>query len=221
VSKKRRQKLSALSFDIADISPLSANQETAFKSEKNMILCGSAGSGKSFIACYLGIEALADRKQDNLVIIRSAVPTRDIGFLPGNDKEKARIYEEPYYAIFSEILQRGDAYEIIKNKGVLYFRTTSYLRGITLSNSVVVVDECQNMTMHELDSLVTRVGQNCRIIFCGDFKQADLTKNGLREFLSIIKRMPNEFDIIEFNTDDIVRSDFVKRYIIAKESINA
>lgn len=221
MSKKRRQKITALAFDIADISPLSANQEEAFNSSKNMILCGSAGSGKSFIACYLAIDSLASRKHDNIVLIRSAVPTRDIGFLPGNDKEKARIYEEPYYGIFSEILQRGDAYNIVKQKDVLHFRTTSYLRGITLRDSVVIVDECQNMTMHELDSLVTRVGRNCRIIFCGDFKQSDLSRNGLKEFLTIVKRMPEEFDIIEFNTNDIVRSNFVKKYIIAKEAVNA
>jgi phosphate starvation-inducible PhoH-like protein len=143
-----------------------------------------------------------------------------LGFLPGNEKEKASIYEEPYYDLFSEILCRGDAYEILKKKENVSFRTSSYTRGITFRDAVVIVDECQNMTLHELDSLITRIGDNCRIIFCGDFKQADLKKNGMHSFLEILKRMKDDFDIIEFTPDDIVRSEFVKRYIKTKEKLD-
>jgi phosphate starvation-inducible protein PhoH len=219
MSKKRHKK--AETFDLADIQPLTDNQKLAFNSNKNLIMSGSAGTGKSFLACYFACEGMVKRKQENIVLIRSAVPTRDLGFLPGNDKEKAAIYEEPYYDIFSEILQRGDAYEILKKKQALFFMTTSYMRGITLTDCTIFVDETQNMTFHELDSIITRVGENCRIIFCGDFKQADLKKNGMHQFISVIKEMEEDFDIIEFTSDDIVRSDFVKRYIKTKERLES
>lgn len=220
VSKKAKRKNNTSAyFDLASIEPLTYNQERAFDSSKNLVLCGSAGTGKSFISCYLAFDRLLKRKIDNVVIIRSAVPTRDMGFLPGNDKEKSRIYEEPYVDICSEILQRGDAYSILKEKRMLHFMTTSYMRGITLKDCDIIVDECQNMTLHELDSVVTRLGENCRIMFCGDFKQADLKNNGLRDFMKILKKMKTQFDVVEFTTNDIVRSDFVKEYLIQKESI--
>jgi phosphate starvation-inducible protein PhoH len=155
---------------------------------------------------------------EKLVLIRSAVPTRDIGFLPGNEKEKASVYEEPYKDICIELFQRGDAYQILKTKGLVHFMTTSFIRGVTLRNATIIIDECQNMSFHELDSIITRVGQECRIIFCGDFRQADLQKNGLRDFIRILKAMEC-FDIIDFEINDIVRSNFVKEYIIAKEQL--
>ena len=155
---------------------------------------------------------------NNLVIIRSAVPTRDIGFLPGSEKEKASVYEEPYKEIALELFQRGDAYEILKTKGLVHFMTTSFVRGITLKETVIIIDECQNMTFHELDSIITRVGTNCRVIFCGDFRQSDLKSNGLESFMEILKNM-GSFDFIDFEIKDIVRSEFVKDYIIAKTEL--
>lgn len=216
---KRTRLHKVVPFELANITPLTENQEYAFDSRKNLIMCGSAGSGKSFIACYLGIKAVLKGTYSSIALIRSAVPTRDIGFLPGTDKEKTRIYEEPYYGIFAELMQRGDAYDLLKLKDFIHFRTTSYLRGLTLRDCFVVVDECQNMSFHELDSLVTRLGENCRLVLCGDFKQSDLKNNGLKEFLEIVKSMPREFDTIEFTVEDIVRSDFVKEYIRAKERL--
>ena len=153
-----------------------------------------------------------------LIIIRSAVPTRDIGFLPGNEKEKASVYEEPYKDIAVELFQRGDAYEILKTKNLVHFMVTSYIRGITLKNAVIIIDECQNMSLHELDSIITRVGEDCRVIFCGDFRQADLQRNGLKDFIRILKAM-DQFDLVEFEIRDIVRSDFVKNYITAKTDL--
>jgi phosphate starvation-inducible protein PhoH len=152
------------------------------------------------------------------VLIRSAVPTRDIGFLPGNEKEKASVYEEPYKEVANELFNRGDAYQILKTKGLVHFMTTSYIRGITLKNSVILIDECQNMTFHELDSIITRVGKYCRVIFCGDFEQSDLKNNGLKDFLKILETM-GAFDMVNFEVGDIVRSDFVKEYLIAKKDI--
>jgi phosphate starvation-inducible PhoH-like protein len=155
---------------------------------------------------------------DKLVIIRSAVPTRDMGFLPGTEKEKASVYEEPYKDIANELFQRGDAYGIMKQKNLVEFMTTSFIRGITLRDAVIIIDECQNMSFHELDSIITRMGENCRVIFCGDFRQADLKQNGMKDFMQILKRM-ELFDFIDFQVEDIVRSDFVKSYIIAKNEL--
>ena len=116
----------------------------------------------------------------------------------------------------NDLFSRGDAYEILKRKGLVEFMTTSFIRGITLKDAVILIDECQNMSFHELDSIITRMGENCRVIFCGDFRQADLKGNGIKEFFKVIKSM-DEFTFIEFEIEDIVRSDFVKQYIIAKD----
>ena len=212
---RRKKTLARANLDLQEIEPLTKNQVIAFESTKNLMLHGVAGTGKTFISSYLAFDDMSKGEYEKLVIIRSAVPTRDIGFLPGNEKEKASVYEEPYKDICIELFQRGDAYEILKTKGLVHFMTTSFIRGVTLRNAVILIDECQNMSFHELDSIITRIGQGCRVIFCGDFRQADLQKNGLKDFVRVLKAM-NEFDFIDFEVRDIVRSEFVKQYITAK-----
>jgi len=212
---------------IKHIDPLTDNQRKtfeAFAKDKNLLLHGSAGTGKSFISLYLSLLEVMEGHGDlhKVVILRSVVPTRDMGFLPGSAKEKARVYEAPYSSICNELFGRGDAYEILKTKGIVDFQTTSFVRGTTFSDCIVVVDEMQNMTYQELDSVITRIGENCRVIFSGDFKQSDLIRdaerNGLLTFMKILKHM-NMFDAIEFTKEDIVRSKLVKSYIIAKEDL--
>ncbi|MEK9894834.1 MAG: PhoH family protein [Burkholderiaceae bacterium] len=215
---KRNRLIQAANLSLQEIEPLTKNQLKTFESERHLVLHGVAGTGKTFISCYLAFDDILKNDKEKLVIIRSAVPTRDIGFLPGNEKEKASVYEEPYKDICIELFQRGDAYEILKTKHLVHFMTTSFIRGITLRDAVVLIDECQNMNLHELDSIITRIGQNCRVIFCGDFRQSDLADNGLSPFMRILKAM-NEFDLIEFDTVDIVRSEFVKKYIIARTDL--
>lgn len=216
---KKSNALAGNQLVLQTIEPLTENQRLAFQSDKNLVLHGIAGTGKTFVACYLAYRALTEREFTNLVIIRSAVPTRDIGFLPGTDKEKSAVYEEPYKDVASTLFQRGDAYSILKQKFIVEFMTTSFIRGITIDNSVILVDECQNMTFHELDSIITRVGYNCKIIFCGDFRQDDFKgkreQSGMVEFMKILEATGN-FDMIDYQIEDIVRSDFVKDYIIAK-----
>ena len=210
------------------IEPITDAQNRAFQafsSDKNVLLHGVAGTGKTFISLFLALRDILDQYDDKTTIhlIRSVVPTRDMGFLPGNQKEKSKVYEAPYYSICSELFNRGDAYDILKQKGIIQFNTTSFIRGLPLNDSIVIVDECQNMTWHELDSVITRLGENTRIIFCGDFRQSDFRwddeKEGLHDFMRVIKRM-SSFDFVEFDKDDIVRSDVVKEYIISKLELN-
>ncbi|CAB4131544.1 PhoH Phosphate starvation-inducible protein PhoH, predicted ATPase [uncultured Caudovirales phage] len=216
-----------LTFRLKDVQPLTDNQRLTFDyydTGKNLLLHGIAGTGKSFLSIYLSLRSiLSDQcRYKKLVIVRSVVPTRDMGFLPGNNKEKAKVYEAPYQAIFNELFDRGDAYEFLKNKNLVDFISTSFIRGITLNDCIIVVDEIANMTLHELDSVITRVGKNCKIIFCGDFRQSDFTKenerNGLKDFMRIINKM-DSFEFVDFDENDIVRSRMVKEYIIAKDRL--
>ena len=186
----------------------------------NLILHGLAGTGKTWLACYLGIDdVISGGNYNKVIIFRSVVPTRDMGFLPGSVKQKAQVYEEPYRAVFNELFGRGDAYDILKTKNLVDFSTTSFLRGLTFDRTIIIVDEVNNMSFHELDSLITRSGKNTKIIFCGDFRQSDLTnhteREGLKRFLDVLNTI-NGFDYFEFEENDIVRSKLVKSYIIAK-----
>lgn len=216
-----------LNFRLKNIEPLTDNQRKTFEAYdngKNLMLHGIAGTGKSFLANYLAIKEIleGDSRYKKLVIIRSVVPTREMGFLPGNSKEKAKVYEAPYQAIFTELFNRGDAYEYLKSKNFIEFISTSFIRGITLNDCIIVVDEIANMTGHELDSVITRVGKNCKIIFAGDFRQSDFVKdndkNGMLSFMKIIERMKS-FEFIDFQREDIVRSSLVKDYIIVKDNL--
>lgn len=216
-----------LGFRINDVDPLTENQKKAFEAfdrGKNLLLHGIAGTGKTFISMYLALSDVTSPLGNfkKVVIVRSVVPTRDMGFLPGNHKEKAMVYEAPYSIISSELFNRGDAYQILKQKNYVEFISTSFIRGTTLNDCVVIVDEVSNMTLHELDSVITRIGKNCRVIFSGDFRQSDLTKeqerNGLKDFMRILNNM-RSFEYVEFDENDIVRSGLVKEYIIAKDRL--
>lgn len=220
---KKSKTLAGSQLVLNEIEPLTQNQLLAFESDKNLVLHGVAGTGKTFVACYLAYDDMSKGDYRQFVIIRSAVPTRDMGFLPGSDKEKSAVYEEPYKDVAVELFQRGDAYQILKQKGLVHFMTTSFIRGITLNNSIIFIDECQNMTFHELDSIITRVGRDCRIIFSGDFRQDDFhnkrgEESGLSRFLEVLQAT-GKFDMIDFEIKDIVRSDLVKDYIIAKHQL--
>lgn len=219
--------LKSQNFNLKTIHPLTENQRIAFEAfdaGKHLMLHGMAGTGKTFIALYKAIDALMENEgvQKKIYIVRSVVPTRDMGFLPGNQKEKMKVYEAPYYAICQELFDRGDAYEVLKQKNAVEFISTSFVRGITMNNCYVIVDEVNNMTFHELDSVITRIGKGCRVMFCGDFRQSDLTKdqekNGLKDFMRVIGRL-NDFVHVDFLEQDIVRSKLVKEYIIARQKL--
>jgi phosphate starvation-inducible PhoH-like protein len=213
-----------ISLNLKKIDPLTESQQNffdAFDKDYNVILSGSAGAGKTFIALAKALELVIKSKfKKRLVIVRSVVPTRDMGFLPGTQGEKEAAYTVPYISIVNDLFGDSKAWETLVKKGAIRFITTSYIRGITLNNSVIVVDEFQNMVGRELDSIITRVGENSRIIFCGDVYQTDFDKknerSGANQFLDILNDL-SYFKHIEFTWDDIVRSGLVRDYIMTKE----
>ena len=215
---------------LLDIEPITENQKKLFDSYaegKHLVAYGTAGTGKTFISLYNALADVLDETTpyERIYLVRSLVSTREIGFLPGDHEDKADIYQIPYKNMVKYMFQMPtDAdfemlYGNLKAQETIKFWSTSFIRGTTLDNAIVIVDEFQNLNFHELDSIITRVGENSRIIFCGDASQSDLVKtndrNGIHDFLNILRKMPS-FDIIEFGIDDIVRSGLVKEYIIAK-----
>jgi phosphate starvation-inducible protein PhoH len=225
---KRRKPLS--SEYLIDVDPLTENQKKLFDSyasQKHIVAYGCAGTGKTFITLYNALKEVLDEKTpyERIYLVRSLVATREIGFLPGSYEDKSDIYQIPYKNMVKYMFQMpSDAdfemlYGNLKSQETIKFWSTSFLRGTTLDNAIVIVDEFQNANFHELDSIITRVGENTKICFCGDATQSDLQKtnerNGVIDFMTVLRKMPS-FDIIEFGVDDIVRSGLVKEYIIAK-----
>lgn len=225
--KKGKCPLVANHLSLVDIAPITDNQTAFFekyKSDKSQVMLGYPGTGKTFMALYKAFEDLNNPLTDyqRIVIVRSAVPTRDVGFLPGTLAEKGEVYELPYKSICTELFERGDAYDILKKHRTIEFITTSFIRGLTLDRSIIIVDEFQNMTAHEADSVITRVGNFSKILLCGDILQRDLTKGSeknIEELLYVLRRMENTFDFTEFGEDDIVRSGLVGDYIKMKHRV--
>jgi phosphate starvation-inducible PhoH-like protein len=205
--------------------PLTENQKKFFDAYKIgdyfIALLGAAGTGKSFCAIYKALEEVMDNGNPfkKIIIVRSAVQSRDLGFTPGSVEEKMSLYEQPYIQITSQLFDRKDAYQRLKEQDYVEFISTSFVRGCSFDNSIVIVDEVQNLSFEECDTIITRVGHESKIIFCGDYRQTDLKKNhdksGLKKFHEIAKRMKS-FTEIEFTTEDIVRSSLVKEYIVAR-----
>lgn len=228
---KRRK---PLSFDyLVDIEPLTENQKKLFDSyakHKHIVAYGASGTGKTFITLYNALREVLDERTpyEKVYIVRSLVATREIGFLPGSHDDKADIYQIPYKNMVKYMFQMpSDAdfemlYGNLKSQETIKFWSTSFLRGTTLDNAIVIVDEFQNANFHELCSIITRVGENCKIYFCGDATQSDLIKtserNGIIDFMKILRSMPS-FDIIEFGIEDIIRSGLVREFLIAKQTL--
>ena len=216
--------------NLVTIKSITDNQKVVFdswKKDKNQFLFGAAGTGKTFISLYLALRDVMDLKKpyDKVVLVRSLIPTREIGFLPGDEEDKGLLYQVPYQNMVQFMFempneqQFNTLYDRLKGQGTLFFLSTSFLRGLTFDNTIIIVDECQNLNFHELDTIITRVGQDSKIVFCGDFDQTDLIKqnerNGLHDFLRILEEM-DEFNCTEFTIGDIVRSGFVRSYLINK-----
>jgi len=225
---KKNNSLTVSLDELEKIEPITDNQKKAFESwDKgyNLILTGSAGTGKTFIALYNAFKEMLDKPElyRRIMIMRSMVPTRDAGHLPGTKEEKEDPYKVPYKSICDEIFGYKGAYGKLTTSNRLTFETTSYIRGATFDQTIIVVDEMQNLNFHELDSVITRVGNDCKIIFCGDYLQSDFKynddKDGIIKFISIVEQM-RFFRVVNFGWEDIVRSDLVRDYIMTKEMMN-
>ena len=218
---------------LSTIKPVTDSQKIVFDSWKkglNQFLFGCAGTGKTFVSLYLALQEVLKNETpyDKVIVVRSLIPTREIGFLPGDEEDKAALYQVPYSNMMQFMFEQPNEqafsmlYDRLKAQGSFYFLSTSFLRGLTFDNSIIIVDECQNLNFHELDTIITRVGQDSKIFFCGDFGQSDLTKlnerNGLMDFLQILQEM-QEFNCTEFDIGDIVRSGFVRSYLIQKTKL--
>ena len=229
-AKQLKKKKPVSSEYLINIEPLTDNQKRLFESYQNnkqVVSYGAAGTGKTFITLFNALKDVLNENSvyEKIYIVRSLVATREIGFLPGDYEDKSDIYQVPYKHMVKYMFQMpSDAdfemlYGNLKAQDTIKFWSTSFLRGTTLDNAIVIVDEFQNLNFHELDSIMTRVGEDSKIFFCGDASQTDLQKtnekNGIVDFMKIIRSMPS-FDVIEFGIDDIVRSGIVKEYLIAK-----
>ena len=228
---KRKKPINSNYF--LDVGPITENQELFFnewKNGKNLFAYGAAGTGKTFIALYLALKDVIDEETpyDKVYIVRSLVSTREIGFLPGTHEDKSELYQVPYKNMVRNMFHMPDQtsfdmlYDNLKDQETISFWSTSFLRGTTLDDAIVIVDESQNLNFHELDSIITRVGQDSKIIFCGDINQSDLQRtnerNGILDFQRILEEM-EEFSMVEFGINDIVRSGLVKSYLISKMTL--
>ena len=230
-NKKLKRKKPINTDAMVDIKPLTQNQEKffeAYSKGKNIFAYGAAGTGKTFIALYLALKEVLNEMTpyEKVYVVRSLVSTREIGFLPGDHEDKSSLYQIPYKNMVKYMFEMGDdtefdmLYGALKGQETIGFWSTSFIRGTTMDNCILIVDEMQNLNFHELDSIITRVGENTKIIFCGDAAQSDLVKtnerNGILDFKKIILAMVDDFESIEFDIDDIVRSGLVRKYLLTK-----
>ncbi len=231
MSNRQMKRKKPINADLMrSVEPLTESQKELFRcyqNNQNLVAYGCAGTGKTFITLYNALKDVMDMKSpyEKIYIVRSLVATREIGFLPGDHEDKSSLYQIPYKNMVKymfELPTEADfemLYGNLKTQGTISFWSTSFIRGTTLDNAIVIVDEFQNLNYHELDSIITRIGENSKIMFCGDATQSDLTKsaekNGIADFMKILRIMPS-VDIIEFGVEDIVRSGLVKEYLLAK-----
>ena len=212
--------------DLKTFDPLTDNQKLFFDSYKRgdyfVALHGVAGTGKTFCALYKALEEVMDKSNPfrKIIVVRSAVQSREVGHLPGDVHEKMEIYQQPYRQICETLFDRKDAWDRLVEQGFIEFISTSFIRGMSFDDAIIIVDEMQNLTFEEIDTVMTRVGYRSKILWCGDYRQTDLNKkkndmSGINKFFDIAYHM-SAFTKIEFTPDDIVRSSLVKDYILAK-----
>ena len=233
-AKQMKRKKTINTDMMRDIEPLPENQQLLYNSyaqDKNLVAYGAAGTGKTFITLYNALRDVLDQDTpyEKIYIVRSLVATREIGFLPGDHEDKSTLYQIPYKAMVKYMFEMPTEadfemlYGNLKAQDTIDFWSTSFIRGTTFDKSIIIVDEYQNLNFHELDSIMTRVGESSKIMFCGDATQSDLTKtnerNGIMDFMRILRIMPS-VDVIEFGVEDIVRSGLVKEYILSKMELN-
>lgn len=224
---KSRKQVSNTGLSINSFWPKTDNQGKVFdlyQEDKNLLLYGTAGTGKTFLSLYLSLKEILSGNscRKKLIIYRTAQPTKQIGFLPGDEKEKAAVYEAPYRGLCEVLFGRADAYEVLKQRGVIDFRLTSFVGGTTIDNAIILIDEVQNMSTVEWFHVLSRTGLNSKVMLCGDSKQDVLTNkrfnetSGFQELLKVSEDIPS-MESVQFNIDDIVRSGFVRELIESME----
>lgn len=221
----RRKKWSL--HDLKNIKPITESQRQLFEaylaSDAHVIANGFPGTGKTYLSFWLALNSVLspETDQDQIIVVRSAVPSRDIGFLPGTEKEKMAPFEVAYKDIVQDLIGKASSYDDMCEAGKIKFMPTSFLRGLTWDNAVIIIDEIQNLSWQEIHTVMTRIGKNSRVLVCGDISQNDLAskrfeESGIQNFLKVAKRM-NSFEVVEFTKHDVVRSGFVREWILAKE----
>jgi len=233
-TKQTKKKKSITSNLLLDVEPLTGNQKKFFdfyKEGKNIFAHGVPGSGKTFIALYNALRDVLDERTpyDTVYIVRSLVQTRSIGFMPGDEAQKSGYFEVPYKNMVKYMFQlpSDDDFEMLygnlKADKIIKFYNTSFIRGLTLDNCIVIIDEAQNLSAHESFSMITRMGIDAKILFCGDIEQSDLTnvneKNGIVDFMKVVRAMPS-FETVDFDIEDIVRSNLVKEFVVTRRALN-
>lgn len=223
-TRKQQPKQQKTHMNLKVVEAKTDNQRASIQSwceGLNLCMVGSAGTGKSFVALYLALQELERGNQDKIIIVRSSAQSRQQGHLPGTMEEKMAPFKAPYKAITNDLLQCGVGWEVMEKAHAIYFESTSFIRGVTFQNAIVIIEEIQNMDFDEFSTVMTRIGENSRVIATGDYRQDDLKRNreksGAHKSISVMKSMPKFFDVVEFNKHDIVRSPLVKSWIIAVE----
>lgn len=223
--KSRKRTNSAYNVQLKQVNPLTKNQQLVFDAfdDNHLILSGHAGTGKTFLALYLALRSVLGRKNSpfkKILIVRSIVQTRDIGFLPGNLTEKMKPSEMPFRDIVNNLCQRGDGWDLLSGHDAIEFVSTSFLRGLTIDDTIIIIDEAQCCNFHEIETVLTRVGHNTKLIICGDVRQSDLKlereRAGFLQFITLFERLQG-VEKIEFTQQDIVRSGLVKEYLILRD----
>lgn len=229
-AKQMKRKKPLNSDRLVDVKPVTENQKKLFdlyNEQKHLFVYGCAGTGKTFCSLYLALKDVLNEitPYDRVVIVRSLVATREIGFLPGDHEDKSSLYQIPYKNMVKYMFEMPDdaafeaLYDNLRAQETVSFWSTSFIRGVTLDKCVMIVDEFSNLNFHELDSIITRVGEDTKIIFSGDYTQSDLVKsnerNGVLDFMKILQSMPS-FECVEFGIEDIVRSGLVREYLVSK-----
>jgi phosphate starvation-inducible PhoH-like protein len=184
--------------------------------ENVVTLCsGLAGTGKTYIAVVRAVELLQEGQYKRIVIARPAVECgKSLGFLPGNEDEKVAPYMRPIKDILHELIDAKQLEEYIKNE-TIEFCALTYMRGRTLNNCIMILDEAQNATWEELMMFLTRIGKNSKIIISGDETQEDVFHKALAQCLCKFDTKPyiREIEVIYLDVEDIVRNGLIRKII--------
>ena len=200
------------------IKPRSKKQLEYFnlvKKKQMVFCCGPAGTGKTYLAVAYAVSMLKSGEIEKIILTRPAVEAGErLGFLPGDIKEKIDPYLRPIYDALNDMLSFSEVIKKIES-GFIEIAPLAFMRGRTLSNAFIILDESQNTTSVQMKMFLTRLGENSKMVITGDLSQVDLpsgTKSGLRESINILKNV-EEIGFLEFSDNDVVRNPLVSKIV--------